>query len=591
MRSFLQQSFWKNSVFKVGIVLLAIAIIGLSTVGQYGISYDEEGPLRVAFETLQTVKTGKPYAGHLQHYGTLFNVTSEVLFQKKIRLFGTNFPQQDRFVGVGYTIAPFYERIKLKHVLTFLLSLVTYGAVAGLVGIWAGMEYAWLGSITLALFPRFWGHSFVNPKDIPLAAVMALGTFLGVYLIGYFHRMAGKDLRLGINRTTLYALGYGVLMGLIAGVRLDGSVVLVFTAIAHCVTSVAEYRKEGLSRAVPGNRPLNPPQMGDFEEPGSSRIVGIETRTRISLREATLLWLQRFWQHYGLMLGAWATTTLLVYPPAWKNPWTWFWETLQFYYREDWPLTVLFKGQFLSAEKLPWFYLPQWWSITIPEIFQITFSLGIIGLIWHYKTMTVTQRAGVVMVLLQIFFLPILVVLLHSTLYDEARQFLYVIPGVAAIATTTLIWIYKTLSPRVLRIFALAVAIALLSPIAFDMIALHPYQYVYFNRSFGGLANAYGRYETDYWGLSLREGMDWINQTVPPQSTIVSSEPFYASAPIARDDLTLIPVDQYEPLKVAKPFYYIAIPRWDFQQQFPQCEVVYQVQRQGIPLTQIKQCR
>jgi len=44
---------------------------------------------------------------------------------------------------------------------------------------------------------------------------------------------------------------------------------------------------------------------------------------------------------------------------------------------------------------------------------------------------------------------------------------------------------------------------------AADMVKLHPYQYVYFNRLVGGgLANAAQRYEADYWGASYREGVE-----------------------------------------------------------------------------------
>jgi hypothetical protein len=540
----------RSSSVKLVAVILAIAMLGLSVIGQYGISYDEEGPMRVAFETAKTVNTGKPYAGHLKYYGTLFNVSAETVFQLKNRLLKPQFPPQDRFEGRGYVIAPFYQRVKLKHVMTFLLALVAYGAVAGLVAVLAGLEYAWLGPVTLALFPRFWGHSFVNPKDIPLAAMMTLGTLLGVYLIGHFQQISDKELRLGLNRTTLFSLGYGGCIGWVAGMRLDGSVVLLFTAIAHLLTSLGS---------------VHP-----------------------------LWWLRGFWRHYGLIVLSWAATTFLVYPPAWQNPWSWAWETLQFYYHEDWPLTVLFDGQFLPAAQLHWYYLPQWWSITIPEVFQVAFAVGVMALIWKYKSLMVRQRACAIMILLQILFLPTLAVLLKSAIYDEARQFLYVIPGVAAIASTALIWLYKALTRRFLKLFVVALAIALFSPIVWDMVMLHPYQYLYFNRAFGGLAYAQGRFETDYWALSMREGMDWINRNAPANTTIFSSEPIYASAPIARADLRVLPIESEKAIeteKIAKPFYYIAIPRWDFQQQFPQCNVVYRVMRQGVPLTQIKQCR
>jgi hypothetical protein len=46
-----------------------------------------------------------------------------------------------------------------------------------------------------------------------------------------------------------------------------------------------------------------------------------------------------------------------------------------------------------------------------------------------------------------------------------------------------------------------------------DMIQLHPYQSVYFNRAAaGGLASASLQFESDYWGNSYREGAQWVIQ-------------------------------------------------------------------------------
>jgi hypothetical protein len=537
----------QKSLRSLCLVLMAIAILGFSTLGHYGISYDEEGPLRVAFENFKIVREGKPYQGHLRYYGTLFNIASEVAFQGKLRFSGAAFPVQDRFDSGSYVIAPFYERIKVKRVLRFVLALATYAAVAGLVAILVGWQYAWLGALLLAFFPRFWGHGFINSKDIPLAAMMTLGTLFGVYLIDYLQKQEKISLKIGFNPVTLSALGYGGWVGLVAGVRLDGSVVLLFTLIAHCVSSL-----------------------------GAEPILG---------------WLSRFWGVYGVAALAWIGVTLLVNPSAWFNPWQWFWETLQFYYDEDWDLTVLFNGKFVPGEEVPWDYLPRWLSMITPEVFLLGFGLSLVGAIWRYQRFSRLQKACIVCVLLQIFALPLLAMSLRSTIYDEARMFLYMIPGIATLATITLVWIYQALARKYLKLFAIALVIALLSPIALDMIALHPYEYLYFNRSFGGLAKAQGRFETDYWALSLREGMEWINRTVAPGSTIVSSDPVYASAPFARADLKVLPRQAVSTGKTPDSFYYIAIPRWDFQQQFPHCEVVHQVERQGTALTQVKHCR
>jgi len=43
------------------------------------------------------------------------------------------------------------------------------------------------------------------------------------------------------------------------------------------------------------------------------------------------------------------------------------------------------------------------------------------------------------------------------------------------------------------------------------MVSLHPYEALYFNRLVaGGLARAVGRYDTDYWCLTYKEGIEWL---------------------------------------------------------------------------------
>jgi len=53
---------------------------------------------------------------------------------------------------------------------------------------------------------------------------------------------------------------------------------------------------------------------------------------------------------------------------------------------------------------------------------------------------------------------------------------------------------------------------------AADMIKLHPYEYVFFNRSSGGLVAASGRYETEYWGSAYKEADDWLIGHYEPEA-------------------------------------------------------------------------
>jgi hypothetical protein len=48
-----------------------------------------------------------------------------------------------------------------------------------------------------------------------------------------------------------------------------------------------------------------------------------------------------------------------------------------------------------------------------------------------------------------------------------------------------------------------------------DMVQLHPYEYVYFNRLSGGLKRQSKRFETDYWSSSQRAGVEWLVKHPP----------------------------------------------------------------------------
>ena len=42
----------------------------------------------------------------------------------------------------------------------------------------------------------------------------------------------------------------------------------------------------------------------------------------------------------------------------------------------------------------------------------------------------------------------------------------------------------------------------------------HPHEVTYFNQMVGGLDGAFAKYETDYWGNSLRMGAEWLGNYV-----------------------------------------------------------------------------
>lgn len=514
-------------------ILVLIGVLGFTIVPNYVLSWDEEATLKVVQVNRDLVTGRKDYTTHLEYYGTWFNFAAAALYKGQEILTEPALDETSEFMA----------RIALKHQFTFLVSWVTYGVVAGLVSILAGFEFAWLGPLLLLLIPRFWGHSFFNPKDIPLAMMFTLGTLWGTYLISYYNRQQ-RSLSIGLNATTTYSALYGILVGCAAGARIDSSVLVLIVPLVDVWLRL---------------------QRGD----NLKQIV-------------------RFGQFYALMLGTCVLTIVTLYPASWANPIRWYLEAFNFYYKEDWPHTVLFNGSFIPAKTLPWHYLPTWVGITTPIVILVLFVAGLILATLRYKQLTVGQRACLLLLGLQIMGLPGFAMLYQATLFDAIRQVLYILPAIAAIAAVAIAWLYQMLRPRLAKLAFVGGLVALALPIGFDMVQLHPYEYVYFNRIFGGLPSAVQRFETDYWGLSMSEAVTWLNQNQDRTIPLVTTEPMIATELLADKDLMVISYDEFKP--DGKPFYYLSLPRWGWEQRFEECPVVYSVTRQQAPLAIVKQC-
>ncbi len=548
-------SSWKNAYLKIILVVFSLAIIGLSNIKDYGITWDEPIELDMVRWNIEWITQKKPISEHSVYHGFIFNYFVDRLEFAKDTIQAKIDPQPPKTFANYQEEWNYYTKkaTRFKHIITFLFSLLAYAAVAGIVAILAGIESAWFAPIVLALFPRFWGHSFFNPKDIPFATLFILTTFAGACLLGYYSKVKDQNNPLGFNKITLYSILYGMITGLVTGVRIGGFLLLFFILILNNFWILA-----------------TKPARKNYLKPLS------------------------FAKFYLLIVVVWALMTTLVYPASWSHPVEWFTNAvLSMSKFSVWNNKVLFQGQHIWGKHLPWFYMPYWVTITVPILFQIAFVLGVLWSLIRYRQLTEKQRACVVLVLLQVFFLPLLAIIRQSTMYDEIRHFLFIIPGMAAIAATTLIWAYQKINNLHLRIFALTLLIIQLSPIVIDMIRLHPYQYIYFNRAYGGLAQAENQMETEYWGLSLKEGMTWLNEYAMPNSTILVAGPMFAAEMFSETsrNFNMIHRDEYQWETAPKPDYYIAIPRYDYQQFFRECPLVYAVRRQNTPLTIVRQCQ
>lgn len=121
------------------------------------------------------------------------------------------------------------------------------------------------------------------------------------------------------------------------------------------------------------------------------------------------------------------------------------------------------------------------------------------------------------------------VIIRHSNLYGNIRHLLFIYPLMVVLSACGWSLLYRRLQKPGLRLgLAGILALGLTGPLVHIM-NNHPVEYVYFNWLSGGLSNAYGRYETDYYFNSLGPGVRWLEKEVlskPGTDTLIIASNF-----------------------------------------------------------------
>jgi len=169
--------------------------------------------------------------------------------------------------------------------------------------------------------------------------------------------------------------------------------------------------------------------------------------------------------------------------------------------------SVLVDGELVPAMRLPATYLPLQLAVRLPEVVLCGVATALVfgALALRPRALFGALSLRVGAVALAALFPIVYSVLARPVDYNGMRHFLFVVPPLtvlAALAYDRLLAAVPAALPR----YALALAIALATlPPARSMFALHPDEYVYFNSLVGGPRGAQGRFELDYWGISLAE--------------------------------------------------------------------------------------
>ncbi len=441
------------------LLLAAVAIIASLTFKRYGLGWDDYTHAEYAELLLQLYKSGFTDTSalsfvNLYMYGGGFDMAAALLHKiLPLELFETR-RLLGAFVGV------------LGIALTWRLGRRVGGPIAGLAAL-----------ALVAVCPAFYGHIFMNPKDIPFAIAMVVLMLGLVRLVEEYPQPSPR---------TVLIVGLGV--GLAIGCRILGGFALIYTAIAFIPLLLEELRTQGPREAA-----------HRFAHVVYVLIPGLVFGYLVM----GLIWP---WSIVKLDNPLQAMTYFSAF---FEKPWK-----------------ELFNGAMISVPDMPWSYLPTLFALKLPEAMMATLVVGLgVTIASLFRPDVPAKRKMILTMLALAATLPLMVAMVkRPALYNGIRHFLFVIPPMAVMAGFGFAWIIDRVKRQgmmaMVGVAGVFVA-ALLLPLA-EMVRLHPYQYTYFNHLAGTVRAADALYMLDYWGLALKQASEELReqleerQEVPP---------------------------------------------------------------------------
>jgi len=164
------------------------------------------------------------------------------------------------------------------------------------------------------------------------------------------------------------------------------------------------------------------------------------------------------------------------------------------------------------------------------------------------------------------------------------------------------VWLKKK-TPSYEKIFFAGFTLITVLNFSYALISTNPHQYIYYNSLVGGISGArekFGANEvTDYWAISYRKGINWINEYGENQAKVVVpiagwlvelTEPIWL-----RDDMDYLEVETISELEhITETIYVIVLERPGFFDEVAEYvvenyNVVYAESIQGVKLMTIYQ--
>jgi hypothetical protein len=490
---------------------LLLLILVLSTFQSYGISWDEP----VQHNYAQTV---------LRYYTSLFQDKAALSAEYSAFYYGAFF---EVMAELFHYIVPIgiYESRHLFYALT---------GIFGILGCWklvralVNPAAAFWTAVLLALYPSYYGHMFINSKDIPFAVLYIWSLYYLLRFLNHFPK---------IEMGTLWKLGLTI--GFAMGTRVGGMILLLYCYGFGALSYFSFWILLKNSDKTVGKPPA---------------------KIWLSLLAVSVL-------AYAVMLIFW--------PYGMSKPLVHPFHTLQ-----------LFSQQVGSP---PFRYIPKYLALKLPEYAIFLLGLGLCLALKAYRNKSFVQLQPYFLLVFSAAFPVIFILVKRSSLYDEIRHLLFIIPPLFCLIGITFYHLgARLLKSRIARAICFPLILAYFIFHIRVMACLHPYEYIYYNRIAGGVEGADHRgYEIDYWGTSYRELVQNLVQDLKKRY----GDRFYAmrfqilAGPPAWSVTHYFPPQFIETLDPLKADFYISMTHDMANTRYGGREWL-RVQRMGVPLAE-----
>jgi hypothetical protein len=350
---------------------------------------------------------------------------------------------------------------QVRHIFIALFGWLALFFTAQLTRLIGGVRAAVLAACILFLSPRFLGHALMNPKDIPFA----MGNIMAIYFL-YKSYLDWPTIKW--KHIAGLAGGIGIAIATRAGGLLLFAYMGLFSLLFLFLWSKSQ-QKMDWSKLVKG--PI-----------------------------------------FKLTIGALAgyIIAVLFWPFALQSPINNPLEALTEFSKLGIRIRVLFEGENVMSDTTAVTYALKWVLITIPPAVILGFLLSLT----FGRSFLKRYRLLPSFMLFFCFAFPLAYVMYKdSTLHDGWRHLIFLYPTLVIFAALSwdLLW-DKFQDKKAILYGTLGVLVLLQINPARYIVMNAAYPYTYFNMIVGGVDGAFGNYETDYWGVSLKQAIEEMDE-------------------------------------------------------------------------------